>query len=217
MAKGFKESMHGVLKSLKIWALFIEANDWQTADPCYTLWHPNGETQVRNMHQNLSRNLVGMKYKGWHEGKHGISLLFMYNLQKTTSPSNWRRFHMRLYVFEVCKHIKEFKKSLYFLWLVLVCLFSRPHCVCLIVYVCYVASVLASMTCLLYPYVPGLFGFYGLFIVNLWSRTLWFLWLVNWFHIVLLPENLRAQAWILYKAPQWNARYPNSCPERIKL
>jgi len=40
---------------------------------------------------------------------------------------------------------------------------------------------------------------------------------------VLLPENLRAyfelsvQAWILYKAPQWNARYPNSCPERIKL
>ncbi len=32
--------------------------------------------------------------------------------------------------------------------------------------------------------------------------------------IVLLPENLRtyfelsAQAWILYKAPQWNARYP---------
>ncbi len=32
---------------------------------------------------------------------------------------------------------------------------------------------------------------------------------------VLLPENLRAyfelsaQAWILYKAPQWNARYPN--------
>jgi len=41
--------------------------------------------------------------------------------------------------------------------------------------------------------------------------------------IVQLPENLRAyfelsaQAWILYKAPQWNARYPNSCPERIKL
>ena len=41
--------------------------------------------------------------------------------------------------------------------------------------------------------------------------------------IVLLPENLHAyfelsvQAWILYKAPQWNARYPNSCPERIKL
>ena len=40
---------------------------------------------------------------------------------------------------------------------------------------------------------------------------------------VLLPENLcayfelSAQAWILYKAPQWNARYPNSCPERIKL
>ena len=40
---------------------------------------------------------------------------------------------------------------------------------------------------------------------------------------VLLPENLRtyfelsAQAWILYKAPQWNTRYPNSCPERIKL
>ena len=40
---------------------------------------------------------------------------------------------------------------------------------------------------------------------------------------VLLPENLRAyfelsaQAWILYKAPQWNARYPNSCPGRIKL
>ncbi len=40
---------------------------------------------------------------------------------------------------------------------------------------------------------------------------------------VLLPENLRAyfelsaQAWILYKAPQWNARYPNSCLERIKL
>ena len=36
---------------------------------------------------------------------------------------------------------------------------------------------------------------------------------------VLLPENLHtyfelsAQAWILYKAPQWNARYPNSCPE----
>jgi hypothetical protein len=35
---------------------------------------------------------------------------------------------------------------------------------------------------------------------------------------VLLPENLHiyfelsAQAWILYKAPQWNARYPNSCP-----
>jgi hypothetical protein len=43
------------------------------------------------------------------------------------------------------------------------------------------------------------------------------------FIIVLLPENLHAyfelsaQAWILYKAPQWNARYPNSCPERIKL
>ena len=42
-------------------------------------------------------------------------------------------------------------------------------------------------------------------------------------HLVLLPENLRTcfepsvQAWILYKAPQWNARYPNSCPERIKL
>jgi hypothetical protein len=41
--------------------------------------------------------------------------------------------------------------------------------------------------------------------------------------LVLLPENLRAyfelsaQAWILYKAPQWNARYPKSCPERIKL
>ncbi len=40
---------------------------------------------------------------------------------------------------------------------------------------------------------------------------------------VLLPENIRAhlqlsvKAWILYKAPQWNARYPNSCPERIKL
>ena len=42
---------------------------------------------------------------------------------------------------------------------------------------------------------------------------------------VLLPENLHTcfepsvQAWILYKAPQWNARarYPNSCPERIKL
>jgi len=40
---------------------------------------------------------------------------------------------------------------------------------------------------------------------------------------VLLPENLRAyfelstQAWTLYKAPQWNARYPNSCPGRIKL
>jgi hypothetical protein len=40
---------------------------------------------------------------------------------------------------------------------------------------------------------------------------------------VLLPENLRTcfepsvQAWILYKAPQWNACYPNSCPERIKL
>ncbi len=40
---------------------------------------------------------------------------------------------------------------------------------------------------------------------------------------VLLPKNLHAyfelsaQAWILYKAPQWNARYPNSCPERIKL
>ncbi len=40
---------------------------------------------------------------------------------------------------------------------------------------------------------------------------------------VLLPENLRAyfelsaQAWILYKALQWNARYHNSCPERIKL
>jgi len=40
---------------------------------------------------------------------------------------------------------------------------------------------------------------------------------------VLLPENLytyfelSVQAWILYKAPQWNARYPNSCPERIKL
>jgi hypothetical protein len=40
---------------------------------------------------------------------------------------------------------------------------------------------------------------------------------------VLLPENLHtyfelsAQAWILYKAPQCNARYPNSCPERIKL
>jgi hypothetical protein len=36
---------------------------------------------------------------------------------------------------------------------------------------------------------------------------------------VLLPENLHtyfelsAQAWILYKAPQWNARYPDSCPE----
>jgi hypothetical protein len=32
---------------------------------------------------------------------------------------------------------------------------------------------------------------------------------------VLLPENLRTcfepsvQAWILYKAPQWNAHYPN--------
>ncbi len=41
--------------------------------------------------------------------------------------------------------------------------------------------------------------------------------------IVLLPENLHTcfepsvQAWILYKAPQWNARCPNSCPERIKL
>jgi hypothetical protein len=41
--------------------------------------------------------------------------------------------------------------------------------------------------------------------------------------IVLLLENLHAyfalsaQAWILYKAPQWNARYPNSCPERLKL
>jgi hypothetical protein len=41
--------------------------------------------------------------------------------------------------------------------------------------------------------------------------------------IVLLPENLHTcfepsvQAWILYKAPQWNARYPNSYPERIKL
>jgi hypothetical protein len=41
--------------------------------------------------------------------------------------------------------------------------------------------------------------------------------------VVLLPENLHAyfvlsaQAWILYKAPQWNAHYPNSCPERIKL
>ncbi len=40
---------------------------------------------------------------------------------------------------------------------------------------------------------------------------------------VLLPENLHTyfelsvQAWILYKAPQWNPRYPNSCPERIKL
>jgi hypothetical protein len=40
---------------------------------------------------------------------------------------------------------------------------------------------------------------------------------------VLLPENLHAyfelsaQAWILYKVPQWNARYPNSFPERIKL
>jgi hypothetical protein len=40
---------------------------------------------------------------------------------------------------------------------------------------------------------------------------------------VLLPENLHtyfelsAQAWILYKAQQWNTRYPNSCPERIKL
>jgi hypothetical protein len=40
---------------------------------------------------------------------------------------------------------------------------------------------------------------------------------------VLLPENLHTyfelsvQAWILYKAPQWNARYPTSCPERIKL
>ena len=40
---------------------------------------------------------------------------------------------------------------------------------------------------------------------------------------VLLLENLHAyfelsaQAWILYKAPQRNARYPNSCPERIKL
>ncbi len=40
---------------------------------------------------------------------------------------------------------------------------------------------------------------------------------------VLLPENLHTyfelsvQAWTLYKAPQWNAHYPNSCPERIKL
>ncbi len=39
----------------------------------------------------------------------------------------------------------------------------------------------------------------------------------------LLPENLHtyfelsAQAWILYKAPQWNACYPNSYPECIKL
>ncbi len=43
------------------------------------------------------------------------------------------------------------------------------------------------------------------------------------FNIVLLPENLHTyfelsvQAWTLYKAPQWNARHPNSCPERIKL
>ena len=41
--------------------------------------------------------------------------------------------------------------------------------------------------------------------------------------VPLLPENLHAyfelsaQAWILYKAPQWNAGYPNSCLERIKL
>ncbi len=41
--------------------------------------------------------------------------------------------------------------------------------------------------------------------------------------IVLLPQNLHTyfklsvQAWILYKAPQWNALYPDSCPERIKL
>jgi hypothetical protein len=40
---------------------------------------------------------------------------------------------------------------------------------------------------------------------------------------VLLPENLHtyfelsAQAWTLYKAPYWYARYPNSCLRRIKL
>jgi hypothetical protein len=33
------------------------------------------------------------------------------------------------------------------------------------------------------------------------------------------PSHLfrSAQAWTLYEAPQWNARYPNSCPERIKM
>jgi hypothetical protein len=41
--------------------------------------------------------------------------------------------------------------------------------------------------------------------------------------VVLPPENLRTyfelsvQAWTLYKAPQRYARYPNSCPEQIKL
>jgi hypothetical protein len=40
---------------------------------------------------------------------------------------------------------------------------------------------------------------------------------------VLPPENLRkylelsVQAWTLYKVPQRYARYPNSCPELIKL
>jgi hypothetical protein len=47
-------------------------------------------------------------------------------------------------------------------------------------------------------------------------------WLQQNIGVVLLPENLHTyfelsvQAWTLYKAPQWK-RYPNSCPERIKL
>jgi hypothetical protein len=39
------------------------------------------------MHQNLSRNLVGLKYKGWHEGKPGFSftvnVLFLEKYKKS--------------------------------------------------------------------------------------------------------------------------------------
>jgi hypothetical protein len=33
---------------------------------------------------------------------------------------------------------------------------------------------------------------------------------------VFICDSVSAQAWTLYKVPQWNARYPNSCPEANK-